>query len=235
MTTISGHTTRATGTVLTASIYNTDHVVHVTNAQNLNSTKLEGATPPVADGDAVVFDGTTGAALRTAGYAPGDMMGSSNLSDVSDAATSFDAIKQDATDSYAGVVEKATAEEISAGTADKYISADLIGTASANVALTDGTNIDLDWSTGINFTVTLGGNRTLNLPSNGIAGTWRTVLITQDGTGSRTLAFASGYLAPSGDAPVLTTTAGATDRLAIFCRTSSLFEVYSLGFDVKAV
>lgn len=41
MTSITGHTTRAAGTVLTASIYNTDHVNHVNNANALNTGKME--------------------------------------------------------------------------------------------------------------------------------------------------------------------------------------------------
>ncbi len=70
MATITGHTTRANGTILTAAIYNADHVNHVTNAQALNATKMEGATPPVVDGQAVVWNGTSGALLRTGGYVP---------------------------------------------------------------------------------------------------------------------------------------------------------------------
>lgn len=72
MTTISGHTTRASGTILTAAIYNADHVNHIVNAQSLNTDKIEGATPPVVDGDAVLFDGTGGSAFRSATYAPAD-------------------------------------------------------------------------------------------------------------------------------------------------------------------
>lgn len=54
MATIVPHTTRAVGTVLTASIYNADHVNHVTNANALNAELLtnpagsgftEGSTP----------------------------------------------------------------------------------------------------------------------------------------------------------------------------------------------
>lgn len=70
MTTINPHTTRANGTILTATIYNTDHANHVSNAQALNADKIEGATPPVVDGHAVLFDGTSGAAIRSAGGAP---------------------------------------------------------------------------------------------------------------------------------------------------------------------
>ena len=70
MTTISGHTTRASGTVLTAAIYNADHTNHIANATALNASKLEGATPPVVDGHAVVWLGTGAASLKSAGYAP---------------------------------------------------------------------------------------------------------------------------------------------------------------------
>lgn len=37
MATVNPHTTRATGTVLTAAIYNTDHQNHITNASNVNA------------------------------------------------------------------------------------------------------------------------------------------------------------------------------------------------------
>lgn len=67
MVSIVTHTTRASGTVLTASIYNTDHIVHITNAQNLNNTKLEGATPPVTAGNVAVFADTSGTLLEDGG------------------------------------------------------------------------------------------------------------------------------------------------------------------------
>lgn len=41
MTAIVGHTTRAAGTILTHTIYNTDHVTHITNASALNADKVE--------------------------------------------------------------------------------------------------------------------------------------------------------------------------------------------------
>lgn len=68
MTTINPHTTRANGTILTAAIYNTDHNNHVANANALNVSKMEGATPPVVDGQSVVWNGTSGASLRTGGF-----------------------------------------------------------------------------------------------------------------------------------------------------------------------
>jgi microcystin-dependent protein len=72
MATILGHTTRASGTILTAAIYNADHTTHITNANALNAAKLEGGTPPVVDGQAVVWNGTTASAFKSAGYVPAD-------------------------------------------------------------------------------------------------------------------------------------------------------------------
>lgn len=70
MTVITGHTTRAPGTVLTASIYNTDHNVHITNANALNADKMEGATPPVVAGHLAVFADAGGAILEDGGAVP---------------------------------------------------------------------------------------------------------------------------------------------------------------------
>lgn len=105
------------------------------------------------------------------------------------------------------------------------------GTAAATsatpVALTDAATIAVAWTAAENFTVTLAGNRTLALPTGGQPGTWRRIQITQDGTGGRTLAFASGYVAPGGIGSVtLSTAAGAVDVVSIYCRTTSVFEVY---------
>jgi hypothetical protein len=79
MTTINGHTTRAVGTILTAAIYNADHVNHVTNANALNASKIEGPTPPVVDGHVVVFSGTSGSVVRSSGQAPPLLTGNNNF------------------------------------------------------------------------------------------------------------------------------------------------------------
>lgn len=82
------------------------------------------------------------------------------------------------------------------------------------VTLTDATTIATDASLSNTFTVTLGGNRTLGNPTNmtnGAIYNWR---VTQDGTGSRTLAYGSKFKWPGGTAPTLTTTAGAVDFIS---------------------
>ena len=88
-------------------------------------------------------------------------------------------------------------------------------------ALTDDATITPDFAVANNFSVTLGGNRTLANPSNQTAGQMGTIIITQDGTGSRTLAYGSNYKFPGGTAPTLTTTAGAVDALAYYVESAS--------------
>jgi len=88
-------------------------------------------------------------------------------------------------------------------------------------ALTDGATITADLATANNFSVTLGGNRTLANPSNQTAGQSGIIVITQDGTGGRTLAYGSNWKFPSGNAPTLTTTASAVDVLSYYVESAS--------------
>ena len=97
------------------------------------------------------------------------------------------------------------------------------------VALTDGATIAVDMSLGNNFSVTLGGNRSLGDPSNVTAGQSGVIVVTQDGTGSRTLAYAgTKYKFAGGTAPTLTTTAAAVDVLAYYCESATRITVTSL-------
>ena len=88
-------------------------------------------------------------------------------------------------------------------------------------ALTDGATITPDLNDSNNFSVTLGGNRTLANPSNCTAGQSGSIFITQDGTGSRTLAYGSYWDFAAGTAPTLTTTASAVDRIDYVVRTAT--------------
>ena len=87
--------------------------------------------------------------------------------------------------------------------------------------LTDASTIAVDMSVGNNFSVTLGGNRTLGNPTNLTAGQSGIIFITQDGTGSRTLAYSSYWDFPNATAPTLTTTANAVDVLVYTVRSST--------------
>ena len=102
----------------------------------------------------------------------------------------------------------------------------------AITALTDGATITPDFSAANNFSVTLGGNRTLANPTNQTAGQSGVIVITQDATGSRTLAYGTYWKFPSGTAPTLTTTANAVDVLVYYVESSTRISAKLLG-DVK--
>jgi hypothetical protein len=77
--------------------------------------------------------------------------------------------------------------------------------------LTDQATIAFDISLGRNAKVTLGGNRTLGAPTNLYAGASGKIVVTQDGTGSRTLAYNAAWLFAGGTDPTASTAAGAID------------------------
>jgi hypothetical protein len=98
-------------------------------------------------------------------------------------------------------------------------------------ALVDGATITPDLADSNNFSVTLGGNRTLANPSNIVAGQSGSIFITQDGTGSRTLAYGSYYDFAGGTAPTLSTAAGAIDRIDYVVRTTtSIHAVFTANY-----
>ena len=99
-------------------------------------------------------------------------------------------------------------------------------------ALTDGATITPDFAVANNFSVTLGGNRTLANPSNLTAGQSGVIVVTQDATGSRTLAYGSQWKFSNGTAPTLTTTASAVDVLAYYVESSTRITARLIG-DVK--
>ena len=93
--------------------------------------------------------------------------------------------------------------------ADTSVSA--IKLSYAEATLTDGATIDWNAQSAPVAKVTLGGNRTLNAPTNGVAGQFISLLVIQDGTGSRTLTWNAVYEFTADTAPTLTTTANYGD------------------------
>jgi len=93
------------------------------------------------------------------------------------------------------------------GTSNEAISTKTAYDAAAYVALTDAATIAWDMSLGINFSVTLAGNRTLGAVTNTVAGKTGSILVYQDATGGRTLAFNAVYKFANGVAPTLDTVA----------------------------
>ena len=100
------------------------------------------------------------------------------------------------------------------------------------VGLSDAASISTNLTLSNNFSVTLAGNRTLANPTNIAAGQSGSIFITQDGTGSRTLAYGSYFKFVGGTAPVLSTAAAAVDRIDyVVATTTKIHAVASL--DVK--
>ena len=77
--------------------------------------------------------------------------------------------------------------------------------------LTDASTVTWNALTQSVAKVTLGGNRTIGLASGGIAGAFISILIIQDGTGSRTVTWNAAYEFAADTAPTLTTTANLGD------------------------
>lgn len=100
----------------------------------------------------------------------------------------------------------------------------------AVVALTDGATITPDFATGNNFSVTLGGNRTLANPTNLTAGQSGVIVVTQDGTGGRTLTYGSHYKFAGGTSTALSTAASSVDYLTYYVEsTTRVFISYVKG------
>ena len=98
--------------------------------------------------------------------------------------------------------------------------------------LTSSSSITIDMGTTNNHSVTLAHNTTFANPSNQVAGQSGSIFITQDGTGSRTAAWAANWKWKGGTAPTLTTTAAAVDRIDyIIAASGSIHAVATL--DVK--
>ena len=80
--------------------------------------------------------------------------------------------------------------------------------------LVDSATITWDADGGLTAKVTLGGNRTLAFPTNLEEGDMFTIVIVQDGTGSRTLTWNANYYFEGGTSPTLSTGAGDIDTFS---------------------
>jgi hypothetical protein len=96
--------------------------------------------------------------------------------------------------------------------------------------LTDGASIAWNLNTQQAGIVTLGGNRTLANPTNMQAGSTYTLIVKQDATGSRTLAYGSNYKWPGGTTPTLTAGANGVDILTFISDGSKMYGVAAANF-----
>ena len=108
------------------------------------------------------------------------------------------------------------------------IADDLITSAKLNYSettLTDGSTITWNAETQDVAKVTLGGNRTLGAASSATTGQFISLLVIQDGTGSRTLTWNAAYEFAADTAPTLTTTASKGDLFVFRYNGSKWLEV----------
>ena len=77
--------------------------------------------------------------------------------------------------------------------------------------LTDASTVTWNALTQSVAKVTLGANRTMGLASGGVTGAFISLLVIQDGTGSRTITWNAAYEFAANTAPTLTTTANLGD------------------------
>jgi hypothetical protein len=108
------------------------------------------------------------------------------------------------------------------------IADNLITSAKLNYSestLTDQATVTWDVSTEDVAKVTLAGNRTLAAPTNATTGQFISLLIIQDGTGSRTLTWNAVFEFASDTAPTLTTTAALGDVFVFRYNGSKWLEV----------
>jgi len=197
-----------------------DGQTSMTGNLNLNSNKIVNLATPTLSTDAVtkayadaLVSGGTGS------FTTLTVTGTTTL------ATSLTGVLK----GTSGVVSVATAGTDYAGidTAQTFTK----GQRGEITVLTDGATITPDFADSNNFSVTLGGNRTLANPTNTVAGQSGSIFITQDGTGSRTLAYGTNYDFAGGTAPTLSTTAGAIDRIDYVVRTAtSIHAVFTANY-----
>ena len=91
--------------------------------------------------------------------------------------------------------------------------------------LTDGATISWDSAAAQVAKVTLAGNRTMAAPTNLADGSFYSIYIIQDGTGSRTVTWNSVFKFTAAAAPTLTTTAAAKDFINFRSDGTNLYEI----------
>ena len=101
--------------------------------------------------------------------------------------------------------------EINDGTGGQGFAKFTAAAFNPEVALTDAATVTWDSLSQPVAKVTLAGNRTLGLPADSQTGAFISILLIQDGTGSRTVTFNAAYEFTGDVAPTLTTTANKGD------------------------
>ena len=135
------------------------------------------------------------------------------------------------TDYLAPAAIGSTVQAYDADTAKTDVAQEYTAAQNFNAAtLTDGASISWNLNTQQVGIVTLGGNRTLANPTNQKAGGTYIVIVKQDATGSRTLAYGTAYKWPGGTAPTLSTGANDVDILTFVSDGTNMYGAIQQDF-----
>jgi hypothetical protein len=237
-----GATTPATGKFTTVESTITTGtaplvVASTTNVANLNASSLSGATfaSPGSIGSTTAGSGAfttlsaTGVTTLSAGT-----LGAPALTTSGDTNTGMFFPAADTIALVEGgteVIRINSSSNVGIGTSSPAAKLAVVGTGySPAITLTDGATLNWDTSLGQVAQVTLGGNRTFAAPTNLVDGGFYSLLIIQDGTGSRTISWNAVFDFAGGTAPTLSTAAGAKDLITWRSDGTNMLEVgRSLG------
>jgi hypothetical protein len=237
-----GATTPATGKFTTVESTITTGtaplvVASTTNVANLNASSLSGATfaAPGSIGSGTAGSGafTTLSATGVTTLAAGTL-GAPALTTSGDTNTGMFFPAADTIALVEGGVEVIrinSSANVGIGTSSPGAKLAVVGTGySPAITLTDGATLNWDTSLGQVAQVTLGGNRTFAAPTNLVNGGFYSLLIIQDGTGSRTISWNAVFDFTGGTAPTLSTAAGSKDLITWRSDGTNMLEVgRSLG------
>jgi len=212
-------------------------VASTTNVANLNASSLSGATfaAPGSIGSTTAGSGAfttlsaTGVTTLSAGT-----LGAPALTTSGDTNTGMFFPAADTIALVEGGVEVIrinSSANVGIGTSSPGAKLAVVGTGySPAITLTDGATLNWNTALGQVAQVTLGGNRTFAAPTNLVDGGFYSLLIIQDGTGSRTISWNAVFDFTGGTAPTLSTAAGSKDLIAWRSDGTNLLEVgRSLG------
>ena len=243
-TNVASHTLSLTANIVSIGNLNTSVTSNITNTAsnttaigNLNTSMAANTTNIATNTSAIAAEATTARAAEltltnnvasntasiTANKTSINNLNTnvvSNISSINSLNTTIAAATNSNTANT--IVKRDASGNFSAGT----INATTINTpiyASSPQVLTDGATISWNPTLGLNASVTLAGNRTLSFFSTPVAGSYGTLVVTQDGTGGRTLTL------PSTSNLVLGSSATTTIALSTAANAKDILNFYYDG------